>query len=303
MPDSPHVKGKVVLATKKPAEPDVPPPDILLPALVVHLYRSMKRQALYPLVVRWSRSDYGYGPVGGKNAAVVLRPVVPGALVVPTELLLNAGNPDASATFHVTPLARGRLTGARVEVLHQDRRVQSVGLPMKVYRLSPSALLLALAFLIPLWLIMTSGSNKLTAPNKLRKPTEAEKKSFEAKLSPTLVPGNPTSVVGKKDATGDKTDNGKGKKAVDFTLPMTVSYTPSPGEVLQDRLTVLLPSIPGLTPALIGLVSGAYQLQCDIMDKAGQFAVYGIFLLLLVASILLYSSGRTSVRSQPVPLR
>jgi hypothetical protein len=300
MPDSPHVKDKVGLPTKKPADPVPSPPDVLLPALVVHLHRSMKRQALYPLVVRWSRADYGYG--GGKNATVILRPVVPGALVVPAELLLNAGNPDASATFHVTPLARGSLSGARIEVLHQDRRVQSVPLPMRVYRLSPSALLLALAFLIPLFLILTAGPNKLAAPNKLRPPTESEKKSFESKLSTTLVPGNPTSVVGKKDAANGK-DKGAGKKAVDMSLPMTVSYTPSPGEVLQDRLTAVLPPVPVLTAGFIGLVSGAYQLECNIMDSGSQFAVYGTFLLLLVASILLYTSGRTTVRSQPVPLR
>lgn len=309
MPDSPHVKGQAVMPIKKTAEPVSPRGDALLPALVVHFYQHMKRQALYPLVVRWSRGDYGYVPVAGENAAVVVRPVIPGALIVPTELLLNAANLDASATFHVTPLARGRLAGARVEVLHHDKRIQSLPLPMRVFRLSPSAVLLALAFLIPLFLLLTAGPNKLTGANKRRAPTEAEKKSFEARLSTTLVPGNPTSVVGKKDKTEDKKDaaNGKGKgagqKGVDPTLPMTVSYTPSPGEVLMDRLSGVLPSIPMITPGLIGLVSGAYQLECDVMDNWPQFAVYGTFVLLVVASILLYSSGRTTARSQAVPVR
>jgi hypothetical protein len=310
MPDSPHVKGKVVIPIKKTAEPVSPRGDALLPPLVVHFRQRMKRQCLYPLVVRWSRGDYGYVPVAGENAAVILRPIVPGALVVPSELLLNAVNPDASATFHVTPLARGSLAGARVEVLHQDRRVQSLPLPMRVYRLSPSAVLLALAFLIPLFLLLTAGPNKLTAPNKRRAPTEIEKKSFESRRDPTLVPGNPTSVVGKKGKAEDKKapaeakgGKGAGQNEVDLSPPMTVSYTPSPGEVLEDRLKAVLPSVPVFTAGLTGLVSSAYQLECDVMDKGPQFAVYGTFLVLVVASILLYTRGRATVRSQPVALR
>src|SRR5262245_13810557 len=99
MPDSPHVKGKVVIPIKKAADSPAPGGEGYLPALSVQYYKRLKRQRLYPLVVRWSRAEHVHVPAAGESSTVMVRPIIPGALVVPAELPLSAGQPDASATF------------------------------------------------------------------------------------------------------------------------------------------------------------------------------------------------------------
>jgi hypothetical protein len=353
MPDSPHVKGKVVIPIKKTAEPAAPRGEGYLPALAVQYYKRLKRQRLYPLVVRWSRADHVHVPPTGESSTVVVRPVIPGALIVPTELPLSAAQPDATATFQVTPLARGHLNGARVDVLYQGKQVGTVPLPMNVVRISLSGALLALAFLIPLFLMLTTGNNKLTsATMKKRKATEQELKSFEGVNAPTLVKGNPNFVGDSKQGDGrikgkvnakPKGNNDESRDADDETppdgkgatkakgnstnaatekrpkdIPTVVYYYPGPGEVLTDYINQVLPPIRlswsppktseeasdqgGFSGAIAAGIGAVYQALCDAMQNQPQLMVYGCFLLFLVASLLLRSSSRVSVRGKPIAL-
>src|SRR5262249_44034071 len=80
--------------------------------LQVRHYAVLKRRRVYPLVVEVPRGDEG----GEGGRVVVVRPVVPGALVVPAEQRLDVGTPGNQVTFDVTALARGRLPRAHVEV-------------------------------------------------------------------------------------------------------------------------------------------------------------------------------------------
>lgn len=93
----------------------------------VSFYRRMRLHGVYPAVVTARSLDRG-APAHGP---VELKAVVPGAVVTPSELSLDVGDPRASATFYVTPLAKGALPGARIEVFHHGNLVQAIRLPMK----------------------------------------------------------------------------------------------------------------------------------------------------------------------------
>src|SRR5262249_45325166 len=105
----------------------------------------MKPHRVYTLAVEVPRSK----AAGGDAAVVVVRPVIAGAQVVPAEQRLDPSAPGHQGTFHVTPLARGKLPRARVEVYTAGRAPQSVPVPMKAKTQRLAWLLLALAFLLP----------------------------------------------------------------------------------------------------------------------------------------------------------
>src|SRR5262245_57073851 len=84
-----------------------------LPPVEVAYYRRMKLQRVYPFVVCWRR---GARPTPGEK--VTVRLLMAGAQVLPAEQALDAGNPNAQATFFVTPLARGWLRAQRLEIVH-----------------------------------------------------------------------------------------------------------------------------------------------------------------------------------------
>jgi hypothetical protein len=103
--------------------------------------RRMKPQRAYAVTVSASR------PVRGTAEPVVVRPVMPGALVTPQEQKLDVSRPGEQATFYVTPLARGRQCNNRIEVLQGGRPVQAIPLPSA----GPwGYLLLVLLSLVPL---------------------------------------------------------------------------------------------------------------------------------------------------------
>jgi hypothetical protein len=111
-------------------------------ALAVHFYRRMKLQRVHKLVVQQAASPLASMPF-------IVRPIIPGALVTPVECPLDTSNPKARATFHVTPLARGRLSGARLEVLNLGQVVHEVPLRMKSVTQRATWVLAALTILVP----------------------------------------------------------------------------------------------------------------------------------------------------------
>src|SRR5689334_7664682 len=80
----------------------------------VRYYKKMKLQRVYPVVVRWGRRDRR-APAG--TPPITLRLLMGGAQVVPAEQQISANDPDATATFYVTPVATGSLRNEKLEVL------------------------------------------------------------------------------------------------------------------------------------------------------------------------------------------
>src|SRR5438132_1486162 len=141
-PNKPAATRKAAAPRKKAAEPKGGKP------LQIRYYALMKPQRVYALVVEVPRSrDEGNGA-----SVVVVRPVIAGALVVPPEQRLDTSAAGNQVTFHVTPLARGRLPNARVEVHVPGQPPQDVFLPMKAKTQRLAWLLLVLALGLT-WLI------------------------------------------------------------------------------------------------------------------------------------------------------
>ena len=133
------------------ARPAAKRPENTLPPLRITYYRRMRRQRVYTVKVAWSNDDHARPPAGAKP--VTLRLLMAGAQVVPAEQWLDPAKPDATASFHVTPLAKGHLRGERLEILIDDRKVQEVRLHCKVASQRLTLALLVLAFLVPWFLL------------------------------------------------------------------------------------------------------------------------------------------------------
>lgn len=131
--------------------------------LKVRFYCSMRPQRVYPLIVQVQAPQ---GSQAAASAPVVLRPVIPGAMVTPSEQKVDVSVPGTSATFHVTPLACGRLPDARVEIHHQGQTPEQVRLRMKAKTQRRTWILLALTVLLP-FLLFAISSNQFW---KLRDP-------------------------------------------------------------------------------------------------------------------------------------
>src|SRR5262245_34068081 len=121
-------------AGRRPAQPQT--------QLRVRYYRRMNVQRVYPLTVEVPTLRAGQVPPPVVES-VVVRPVIPGALVVPVEQKLDPNRPGATAKFHVTPLALGWLPESRVEVHHPGRPVQEIPLGSR-----PMSMLLWLVLLV-----------------------------------------------------------------------------------------------------------------------------------------------------------
>src|SRR5262249_27724795 len=112
----------------------------------------MNLQRVYPLVVEVPR-PWGKAAPTTSVDPVIVRPVIPGALVAPAEQRLDASKPGSQVTFQVTPLARGKLPGARLELQQPGHAVQTLPLGMKAVTRRMTWVLLALTFLLPLGLL------------------------------------------------------------------------------------------------------------------------------------------------------
>jgi len=140
-PGKPAAGRKAAAAARKEAAPGKKGKPLQL-----RYYPVMKPHRVYTLAVEVPKSGKG---AGGEGAVVVVRPVIAGAQVVPAEQRLDTSGPGNQVTFHVTPLARGKLPRARVEVYSAGRAPQSVPVPMKAKTQRLAWLLLALALLLP----------------------------------------------------------------------------------------------------------------------------------------------------------
>jgi hypothetical protein len=132
----------------------------------VRYYRRMRPQRVYPLVVE------AVGQSGGRagGATVLVRPVIPGALVTPPEAELDVSQARPQAVFHVAPLARGKLPQARVEIRGHGQLLQAINLPVTAATQCLTWWLAALTVLVPAFLLTVTRYHPLkgTVP---REPT------------------------------------------------------------------------------------------------------------------------------------
>jgi hypothetical protein len=157
--------------------------------LRVRYYQRMRVQRVYPLVVE-VRSGAAARPAGGLTLEpVAVRPLIPGAQVVPAEQRLDVTRPGDKATFFVTPLARGRFPEPRVVVLQHGRAVHAIPLRMKAVTQRFTWLLLLLTVLLTAGVFYYTHVNKLTGkiPYTPRHPNLGEgvkKQGEEEKAKP-----------------------------------------------------------------------------------------------------------------------
>jgi hypothetical protein len=200
----------------------------------VRFYRRMRLKGVYPAVV-WARTLEGKP---GGHRPVALRAVVPGALVTPAEQSLNLGDPRAAATFYVTPLARGRLPDARIEIHHQGSVLQTIRLPM---RATTQRLTWVLAFLtlgLPAFFLYTTVYHRMKG---------MVPQTFVIRPIPPPAGANPAQP--------------NDQRKEDLPPP---PVNPAPGQ----PPTAQAPSLDGLVRSLIGLVdgTGSGQQKNDSME-------------------------------------
>src|SRR5262245_1986635 len=119
------------------------------PSLSVRYWKRMRVNKVYPVVVSWRGASRDGDVEGGP---VTVRLLMAGAQVVPSEHTMDPREPRDTATFYVTPLAKGGLRGEKIEVLQGGRKIQEIRLPSKTTSQSSTLVWLFLAIFLP-WLI------------------------------------------------------------------------------------------------------------------------------------------------------
>jgi hypothetical protein len=119
-----------------------------VPALVVRYYKRMRLRRVYPVRIGWTWMERGV-----RIKDVTLRLDVSGAQVSPAELSLSPADPEAEATFYVTPLATGKLRRFVLEIEYQGIKIQEMSLPAKVTTQRWTKFFLLLALVLPLLIL------------------------------------------------------------------------------------------------------------------------------------------------------
>jgi len=148
MAKSPAVPKKSAPTPTRGSAPEHMGPS--LPALKITYYKRMKRQRVYAVTTTWYNPEKRRPPPGA--GPIVVRLLMAGAQVVPSEQPLDPARTDAKAVFYVTPLARGWLRHECMEVLVGGRKVQEIPLSAKVTSQRFTLFLLALTILVPWFL-------------------------------------------------------------------------------------------------------------------------------------------------------
>jgi hypothetical protein len=149
-------KSSPPLFRSRPAEDRLPAREEhagpTLPPLAVRYYRRMHLQHVYAVAVSWDNRKGRKPPAGAPP--VLLRLLMAGAQVVPSEQPLDPTQRDARVTFYVTPLAKGWLRNERLEVLLDGRKVQELPLSCHVTSQKMTWFLLVMSILVP-WFLLT----------------------------------------------------------------------------------------------------------------------------------------------------
>jgi hypothetical protein len=100
----------------------------------VRYAKRMRLQRVYSMIVELRPE--GKSPASGVSSgdSVIARPIIPGAHVQPMEQELGPKSSNNKITFSVTPLAAGKLSGARLQILHSGRVLDEVKTPIRSIR-------------------------------------------------------------------------------------------------------------------------------------------------------------------------
>lgn len=96
----------------------------------VRFYRRMKRRRVYHMVVELTSAAGTLGNAATIDA-VIARPLIPGALVVPAEQEISPRASNNRISFGVTPLAVGGLGDARLQLVHKGKVLDEIRTPMR----------------------------------------------------------------------------------------------------------------------------------------------------------------------------
>lgn len=264
MRDSTPAKGKAAPAARDAAR-GAGTTEVRVSA---RFYRRMKPQRVYPLVVELQ------GGSAPGAAPVFIQAIVPGAQVTPQELTLDPAAPGHKAVFYVTPLAKGKLPAARLDVFHQGRLVQEMKLSLRASTQCLTWLLAALTVLVPAALLYTTvfypltGSvpksvlfpvglddggapvpEKLGTPPKEAKgpPTDSEdEENQEPQAGPDASQkgGDKPKKAGKSQGRGRTAPPDDAAPAGETVRTRTVFVPGDPGEILARRIINNVPDLP-----------------------------------------------------------
>lgn len=171
MPDAPVPASRPTAAQAVPVAREPQRAAASLPPLTVRYFKRMRRQRVYAVVVSCETTGRVRPP-----DPLVLRLVMAGAQVVPSEHTLDPSKPKPQVTFFVTPLARGWLKGERLEVIQGGKKVQEVKLPSKVTTQRLTWVLLALTFLVPWYIVPYFTTSPIVYTEDVRKEVAEEPK-------------------------------------------------------------------------------------------------------------------------------
>lgn len=243
-------------ATKARGPARTPSLKSVRPQLVIRYPRRMRPARQYTAVASWQGHEAG--TTAGSGGPFTVRLVLPGTQVVPSERPLDPATPKARATFYVTPLAKGELRGGRLEVLQDGRKVEELALPVRVASGHRPWLLLALAVVIP-WFLLTQVQ---TAPEYAGGAWSALEKGLEEHT--------PLMTAGVKGAAG-RAAEAVGLQRNDFPSAVNYAYHILRTDAVESYdLTVMsAPAAAKAAPADDGLPPA---------DEAREAVVYRLYL-------------------------
>jgi len=257
--------------------------------VLVRFYRRMKLRRVYPLVVGLQQR------LSASGTAFAVRPLVPGALVTPGELIMDPAKAGTQATFYVTPLARGRLPHARVQLHRQGNLLQEIALPMKAVTQRLTWILLALTILVPAFLLYTTKYHPLTGtvPREMRAAPEQPKNGQAGDKKPGLVGGLVRRFV-------------LGGLPPVAPAPVIKHIQASPGEMLEYNVRKgLQEDVPFVPPSVADPVAHglgtAYGYACAMAEAQLSFYVGALLLALTIWSAITHSSRRARRRTALLP--
>jgi hypothetical protein len=126
--------------------------------------RRMKVQGVYRMLVELRAVEPKGASAAGAGDSLIARPLISGAQVQPAEQELGPKASNNRIYFAITPLAKGRLKDARLQLLHQGRVLEEIKTPMtgtskRTTWLLFLATLVSLAFLVGLLPALPDLSN------------------------------------------------------------------------------------------------------------------------------------------------
>jgi hypothetical protein len=283
----------------------------------------MKVKGVYPMVVNVRPLADHLRGIKSHTPTLEIRPVIPGAQVTPShyELEMTGSTP----AFYVTPVARGRLADARLEVYSHGRLVQEIPTPMRGTWQRPTWVLLFLTVLIPLGIYyftkhvdlssMGASVQSARAPAKSQAGLEDEEDLDAAKpmdpeeglriqkmMAARMGAPTPPSTAGKAKKEEPKKEAPKVEGPPQEPKPV-LANSPKPKGPIEQATIKLLPDFPSIgtwTPA-----GGAQEVYDWSKIMASDYLSFYVGLGLLALTLLswvLHAARRSSRRGQPIAL-